>query len=348
MPGPSRGYVFTMWSPDAFWLVWDSDPIWEDIAGDPLRKLLIQYICYQMEVCPTSDRSHAQGFVFFVHPIRLTQAKRVLGASDTHLDRQRGTHAEAIDYTRKEETRSGIWFEHGVAPVGQGGRTDLSLVSQAIRGGSTLRSIVLDYTSTFIRYPRGVERAINIVRDAPARPNIRILVLHGVTGSGKSQWVFENFRHIYKWPISQNGAYYAAGYTDQRVCLFDEFGRSHFPLDVLLSICDRYPLYVNTLGSVAAFCADTIIFTSNSAPSTWYRDELGAFSRRLADFGTVVQFPIDMDAEVQLSALFGPREVSGSEPVLQTPPYVPGGLISNSPPIEDTVSDLLVGLVPDM
>jgi len=55
------------------------------------------------------------------------------------------------------------------------------------------------------------------------------------------------------------------------------------PFDQLLRLCDKYPLMVETKGSQSHFFATTICITSNTLPSTWYKNvpNFAAFIRRV-------------------------------------------------------------------
>ena len=54
------------------------------------------------------------------------------------------------------------------------------------------------------------------------------------------------------------------------VVIIDEF-YGWLPFDLLLRVCDRYPLLVETKGGQTQFVAKVIVITSNSLPSNWYK-----------------------------------------------------------------------------
>jgi len=94
-----------------------------------------------------------------------------------------------------------------------------------------------------------------------------VIVIHGPTGTGKSKYCFDNFPDAY-WKCRSN---WWDGYLNQEVVIMDEF-YGWIQFDLLLRMCDRYPLIVETKGGHVQFRAKTIVFTTNSEPSTWYKN----------------------------------------------------------------------------
>ena len=76
-----------------------------------------KYAVYQYETCPLTDKVHKQGMVQFKRPVRLNQAKRLLGSPSIHLEPMKGTAAQARDYCLKEDTRLRTGEEFGDFPV---------------------------------------------------------------------------------------------------------------------------------------------------------------------------------------------------------------------------------------
>lgn len=290
----SRDFCFTIFQVDGFHCLWDTDPYWaylqdlhsdvvvesiegveqvlEEHAGDVdiPTQLGIKYICYQLERCPKTQRIHIQGYLQCVNAVRFPGAKRVLGFEHAHLGPKQGTPEQAAKYTKKEESRIGRWFEHGTCPVGAGKRSDLSRVSEDIHAGHSIRDIAFNHTTAFIRYHRGIGATIRLFASPPARPKIKVLVLSGSTGTGKSRWCLDNFPKAFWWPESANGSHYAMGYDGiQRVIVFDDFPNG-MRFSFLLRLLDRYPLSVNVQGENTPFMGDLIIITTNFPITSWY------------------------------------------------------------------------------
>jgi len=92
-----RGWCFTLNNP-------------EPNSLDDVRKVC-RYIISGYERAPTTDTPHLQGFVYF-HTVRsFDQVKKLL--PDAHLEMQKGSFEEAIDYCLKECD----WHEEGDKPM---------------------------------------------------------------------------------------------------------------------------------------------------------------------------------------------------------------------------------------
>lgn len=112
-------------------------------------------------------------------------------------------------------------------------------------------------------------------RRLPTAPDI--IVLCGSTGTGKSHWASEQFPEAY-W--KEKNVWWD-GYTDQKSVIIDEF-YGWLAFDLILRICDKYPLKVEIKGGMTQFLANTIVFTSNKDPREWWKQcYFGAFERRV-------------------------------------------------------------------
>jgi len=64
-----------------------------------------RFVCGQRETCPETGRVHVQFYVEFTREKSVTAVKSLLGDDTCHLEKRRGTQAEAINYVTKEDTR---------------------------------------------------------------------------------------------------------------------------------------------------------------------------------------------------------------------------------------------------
>jgi len=101
----------------------------------------------------------------------------------------------------------------------------------------------------------------------PRNFKTKVIVIQGATGVGKSRYAMDFDANAY-WKPRGN---WWDGYTGQDTCVIDEF-YGWLPFDLLLRLCDRYPLHVEYKGGSVNFCSKTIIITSNKAPNNWYNN----------------------------------------------------------------------------
>ncbi len=245
----------------------------------------VKYLCYQPEMGELGT-IHLQGYVEFNVPVRLNAAKIYLQLPTAHFESRRGSRDQARDYCRKEISRlhGEKFFEYGVWEKSQGRRTDLDEVAELIKGGSSTKEIAEQCTIAFIKFSRGIEHTMGQLQPPPSRGQCRVFILYGDTGTGKSYACENVFPGAFVWPPSANSANYAFGYTGQKVCIFDEF-YGQIPQYTMLRMCDRLPMSVNTQGANVPWLVETVIFTSNKDPRTWWKKDRGvlnpAFARRI-------------------------------------------------------------------
>lgn len=118
--------------------------------------------------------------------------------------------------------------------------------------------------AVFVRFHRGLQ-AYRTVMVEPRDKNIkpRIVILWGASGTGKTRTATEEFPDAYLLTKpNADGNVWFDGYDGEDVVIIDEF-YGWIKYDLLLRICDRYPLQVPVKGAMVQFKATTIVFTSN-------------------------------------------------------------------------------------
>jgi len=253
---------------------------------DPARH---EYLVYQGEICPTTGKFHYQGYVQFKDKIKLGLAQKSLGATKKlHMEQQKGTNNEARDYCMDPDKRSTLPEEFGnFKSEGQGKRSDLSRVADAIKLGTPLREVAKTYPETFMRYRRSIrEYSRDLKRDdSPRTWPMEVHVRYGAPGTGKTRFIFDShpFEDVYTRP--NDGVWFTTDYVGQRVCVLDEFNPQVYPIQNLLQLLDRYPMQVPCKGDFLTFCSKIIYITSDSPPDQWYpgasRDQQAALLRRI-------------------------------------------------------------------
>lgn len=227
----SRDYVFTSWVKP------------EPVNGE------YTYVCWGVEQCPTTLRTHFQGFIVLNRSHRLPKAKRIVGGGcDTHLEARRGSREDAREYCRKdgEFTELGNWVFDGLKTG-----DILSLSVEKIKE---------DYPLMYVRYWRGIER-LHAVK-SPAWRNVECTWLWGETGCGKTRSVVE-LGSVYK--IDPPYRWWD-GYDNEDILLIDDFSYDAIPRGTLLNLLDGYSLRLETKGSHCWAQWTKVYITSNFAP----------------------------------------------------------------------------------
>lgn len=174
MAAPARNYVFTLFFNDdehlsaaeqAFFLAGALDTVFTDPR--------IRYAIVNIEVCPDTQRIHWQGYLELTASIRFSALKVSCPLLATaHFESRRGTAEEAIAYCSKSESRhpdaAGPYIFGSRQSSGQGARTDLHEVADAIRAGKSLREIAEEFPVQFMRYASGISTLFATLSAQPA------------------------------------------------------------------------------------------------------------------------------------------------------------------------------------
>lgn len=170
-----------------------------------------------------------------------------------------------------------------------------------MEAGASIEDIADEHGAQVIKYHKGIEKLIDIKRsgrDADTAPTI--LIYWGESGTGKTRKATEEYPDSYiLTKPNKDGNVWFDGYQGEETVILDEF-YGWVPYDLLLRMCDRYPLRVPFKGGYYKFKATRIVFTSNKPWKEWYPniDDLSAFERRIREFGKVIEFKKLQDRDV--------------------------------------------------
>lgn len=90
---------------------------------------------------------HLQGFCYFKQKCSFKKIKSLIPRA--HIEKQKGTLAQAIEYCMKDE----MYEEYGTRPR-QGRRTDLDIIKYDIKKGVSEKTIANNYFSQWCQYRR--------------------------------------------------------------------------------------------------------------------------------------------------------------------------------------------------
>jgi len=153
----------------------------------------------------------------------------------------------------------------------------LQEVQEMIKNGLTEEEIADHDFELWVKHYRAF-REYRMMITPTRNHEVTVTVLQGPTGTGKSKWAMEKYPDAY-W---KQRSIWWDGYSNQETVIIDEF-YGWIPFDLLLRICDRYPLLVETKGGQVNFVAKNIIITTNAIPNSWYKNVyFNSFVRRVS------------------------------------------------------------------
>lgn len=256
-------------------------------TSEKLWKKNLSVLVYQKEI-GENGTPHYQGYLELVTPRRLTWLKKVIPTA--HLEPRKGSRGQALQYVIKEDSAVadslqlfGISLPQVkkiIAKPKSKNQTQMLEIKSKLDSGSLEVDIADNYFNIWVRYYRAFER-YRLLKATPRNFVTEVIVLQGPTGTGKSRWAMDNLPGAY-W--KQRGNWWD-GYSNHEYVVIDEF-YGWLPFDLLLRLCDRYPLQVETKGGQTNFCARKICITTNKEPPLWYKDVyFASFARRVTTWG---------------------------------------------------------------
>lgn len=237
-----------------------------------------------------SGTPHWQGYIEFENAIALSFLRN--WEPTGHYEIRKGTQKQAIEYCLKEyfndEGEPGLFLDGPISTLtGFGFQTygvDESLTLQEflssldkktvskltqlkllIDEGASDKALADFDFDTWCRSYRALSQ-YRLMCVTPRNWAMEVTMIIGPTGTGKSKYVHDLYPEAY-W--KQRGKWWD-NYTHQDVVCLDEF-YGWLQWDVLLRLCDRYPLLVETKGGQIQFASKQLFFTSNQTPSKWYK-----------------------------------------------------------------------------
>lgn len=239
----SRGWCFTI-----------NNPCWTDDCDLDALKTKCRYLIYGKEYGEERSTFHYQGYVYFENKYTLRGVKLLLPRA--HIEMQRGTIAQAIEYCKKE----GDFSEFGQCP-----RTNAATQKERWRTiirlaeAGDLESIKEDFPGMYLRYYDKLRSMAN--------PPSRILDelqnewWYGPTGTGKSRSLWEQYPDHYQKELNK----WWCGYNNEPVVAIEEWApKNECTASALKIWADRYPFTAQIKGgSLKKIRPQKIIVTSN-------------------------------------------------------------------------------------
>lgn len=242
-----------------------------------------------------SGTPHVQGYLELSQRVRLSSLTKLLRGR-IHWESRRGTAKEASDYCKKDGTYR-CFGE--ISKPDQGSRTDLDAIRQEIKDGASPLEIAESHFSQWCIYRRSFGEYRRLLNAPRARPRIRVFVLWGRPGTGKTRYVYHRAPAVF--PVPTTDLSWFDGYCGQADVLFDDY-RGEGSGSFLLRLLDIYPLQVPVKGGFVAWTPERIWITSNLPPPFELTAIADPLLRRIhADY--FLEEPLDFDDPTALAAL---------------------------------------------
>ncbi len=266
----------------------------KELVGEAWKELPagVTYLSWQLEKGDKTGHPHLQGHLELKRDRYVSWLHENVSKTAGFVVR-RGTAEQCDVYCHKEKGRLEGPFTLGKPSNGQGSRTDLEALREAIKAGANMRVIADDHLICLAKYPRLVNTLKSLYRPrwSPEGRRVKVYLFYGKTGTGKTLCVYKHWaKHegFYEMPIASMGTWWD-GFDNHNRVLMDDFAgsASHMRLDTLLKILDSYPRQVPVKGSFAWYAPKYVAITTNIHPRKWYdysdrEEQYNALHRRIS------------------------------------------------------------------
>lgn len=275
MVAKSRWFVITNWNQDTDYL--------KLLEGKQISFAAVG----RAEHCPTTGKVHEHVFMRFHNPQSTSNKSKckigkMFGKIQCHVEEMRGNIQENEAYVSKDS--NGELSKYGEEPK-QGFRGDLKETKDEIMKGKLVcEEIVLEDPHLYHLYGRTLEKieAIQLRRRFRTEMTKGIYV-YGVSGSGKSHYVFRDYDPNKCYIKNLNDEWWD-GYTGQEIVIFNEFsGPMSMRYSELMDLVDKWPKTVKQrCREPVPFLAKEIRITSVKSPYDLYniKENDHEFNRR--------------------------------------------------------------------
>lgn len=246
---------------------------------------IVDYIGGQLEENKNGGL-HWQGIIHTRQPVSMQRVLDWFAPAHPHLERMRGSWAQAKAYCQKVDSRVLPYTDAGVEPD-QGARNDLADLYQRLRLGESKEEVADAFPGQYIRYHGAFAAVQGLAAGRDLDELTNGIFIFGPPGVGKSRLardlVRPNLGLTFWYPNIPTTWWFDGLQPHHQFALFDDTDSSLLPVRTLLRLLDRGPMRVNVKGSTVQWNVKTAIFTSNDdLETTFPYGHPAAIERRFA------------------------------------------------------------------
>ena len=156
----------------------------------------VTYVTFGRET-GDSGTPHLQGYLELASKLRLGGVRKLPGLGRSHLELRAGSQEEAVAYCHKDDPAP---FVSGtLVPSTQGKRNDLAEVKSDLDSGKTQLEVAEAHFGSWCRYRKSF-CAYQSLRNKRLARDVRVVVLYGPAGVGKTRLIFEHEPELFICP----------------------------------------------------------------------------------------------------------------------------------------------------
>nr|WAE42748.1 MAG: replication associated protein [Cressdnaviricota sp.] len=250
----------------------------------------VEYLVYQMEKSPSTGKLHMQGFI---HVNKKTSFHWIINnlGNNCHVEAAHDIQG-SIAYCQKAETREQGPWHFGVEPKGQGQRTDLDSIYQALKEGKHVSTLMEKdpHVARFEKHIKFMQFCIGESHSDRQAHGVQVWVLWGDAGSGKTGYAINHMcanGDYFKLDCTgvKGGNLWFDGYEGQKTLILDDFDNGVCSISFLKTLLDKYKMRIPIKTSHSWAQWDRVIMTANDHPADWWNNQsetnIAALKRRI-------------------------------------------------------------------
>jgi len=247
------------------------------------------YLCGQKEKAPTTGTEHFHAYIVFktrkAFKTIKAWAKKIF-PTEPDIEPCKGNEQQNKAYVTKADERIDGPWEFGTydATRGvQGKRTDLDDVYHMIKTGSTFPQIAEAHPSDAMRYHSGIhDLMIECADPPPVQREVKVMVLWGATGTGKTHRVLMKYPNCYQVLPGRDPW---GNYHGEKEVLFDEFDPNGWTVQQMNQYLDKWRCKLPARYHDRYAMWDRVFIISNNDPAHWFpmasAELIASFNRRI-------------------------------------------------------------------